>query len=456
MLRKSKSFLLLVIALAALGADQKPRELKPGFNFFSKDQDIQLGREAASQVEKQMAIVQDRALNDYLNRLGHKLASQPEADNYPYTFKMVVDPSINAFALPGGPTFVHTGLITAADNEAQLVGVMAHELSHVALRHGTNQASKANLIQIPAMLAGAVAGGGLWGQLTQLGIGLGANSVLLKYSRNAERDADLLGARMMAHAGYNPIEMARFFEKLEAEGGSRGPQFLSDHPNPGNRVKAVENEIMMMPRSDYSASTGQFQQMKQRIAQVAKSTPAPKAQNQQPNHQANPPQVQEVRPSRGVKTLSGTRYTLSYPDNWETFGDQGSGSVTIAPRAGLVQGSGGNVSVGYGVIVSSSSPPSGAVDLNQGTQDLIRQLQQSNPGMRPSGNSRRSRVGGDQAMVTTLYSSSPYQGQREIDMLVTVARPQGLFYMVFIAPENEFAQVQAAYEQMLKSVQFRD
>ena len=131
--------------------------------------------------------------------------------------------------------------------------MMAHEISHVALRHGTNQASKANLIQLPAMLAGAVVGNGsMLGQLAQLGIGLGANSVLLKYSRDAETHADMLGARMMAKAGYNPIEMARFFEKLEAQGGSSGPQFLSSHPNPGNRMRAIQEEIQYMPRANYT------------------------------------------------------------------------------------------------------------------------------------------------------------------------------------------------------------
>src|SRR5262249_27257254 len=155
-------------------------------------------------------------LQDYLKRVGERLAATAEAkqSGFPFNFTLLNVPEINAFALPGGPMFVFTGLMTAADNEAQVAGVMAHEMSHVILRHGTNQASKANLIQLPAALAGAVAGNGsLMGQLAQLGVGLGANSVLLKFSRDAESQADALGARMMSEAGYNPVEMARFFEK---------------------------------------------------------------------------------------------------------------------------------------------------------------------------------------------------------------------------------------------------
>lgn len=455
MTRKSQVLVALALLLTPLGAQEKLKQFRPGFNLFSRDQDIQLGKEAAAQVERQMTVLKDPVLTEYINRLGQRLASQPQADHYPYTFKVVLEPSINAFALPGGPMFVHTGLIAAADNEAQLVGVLAHEMSHVALRHGTNQASKANLVQLPAMLAGAVMGGSLLGQLAQAGIGLGANSVLLKFSRGAERDADLNGAQMMAAAGYNPLEMAHFFEKLESQGGSQAPQFLSDHPNPGNRVKYVEDEIRLMPQRDYNGDTGEFQRMKARVAGL-KYPSKPRSQLGGP--QAAPQGApQDVRPTGGMKQYSAGDYSLSYPDTWETFGDQNSSAVTIAPRSAIVQGSSGGTAVGYGVMASVFFPPNGsATDLQRETQSLIQNLQQSNPGMKPSGGRQRSaRVDGQPALITTLYSNSPYQGQREVDMLVTVARPQGLYYLVFIAPENEFEQVQKTYEQMLQSVRFR-
>jgi predicted Zn-dependent protease len=121
-------------------------QYEPGFNLFSKEQDVELGKKAAQEIEKQVDVVSNRELNDYVRLIGKRLAAQQQADKYPYTFQVVNDPSINAFALPGGPTFVHTGLIAAADNESQIAGVLAHEITHVALRHGTNQVSKANLI----------------------------------------------------------------------------------------------------------------------------------------------------------------------------------------------------------------------------------------------------------------------------------------------------------------------
>ncbi len=244
--------ILLAAALcagAAALAGAQPRELKPGWNLFTKEQDIQLGKEAAAEVEKQVQVVDNKPLSEYFQKIGQKLVATGMAGDFPYTFHVVLDPSINAFALPGGPTFMNTGLIAAADNEAQIAGVVAHEISHVALRHGTNQASKANFLQIAAMLGGAFlgkGGSGMLGQLSQLGIGLGANSVLLKFSRNAERDADISGARIMNAAGYNPIEMARFFEKLEAQSGN-GIQFFSDHPNPGNRLRKSRKRSSTCP-----------------------------------------------------------------------------------------------------------------------------------------------------------------------------------------------------------------
>ncbi len=260
--------LCVCLAAAVLAAGQQLPRLKPGFNLYSKQQDVQLGQAAAAEVSKKYRPVRDAELSAYIGNIGQKLSKQPQADgaSFPYSFTLVQENSINAFALPGGPTFVHSGLILAADNEAQLAGVLAHEISHVALRHGTHQATKSMGLQLALGLFGATVGGDtLLGQLAQAGVAFGANSVLLKYSRDAEKQADLLGAQIMAGAGYNPLEMARFFEKLEAEGGARGPQFLSDHPNPGKRVAYVQEELRYLPRSTFTGETGQFQRVQSRV-----------------------------------------------------------------------------------------------------------------------------------------------------------------------------------------------
>jgi len=258
--------LALLLSLPASALRKPGEEIRPGFNLFSKEQEVQLGQQAAAEIRGKLQVVDHPEVQNYIRRVGERLASQRPAreSGFPFSFTVVNDKSINAFALPGGPTFVHSGLLLAADNEAQVAGVLAHEISHVILRHGTNQASKANLLQLPALLAGAATGSNLLAQLTQLG----ATGFLLKFSRSAESQADALGARIMAEAGYNPIEMARFFEKLEAEGRSRAPEFLSDHPSPGNRIKAVEEEIRVLPQRSYTAGAGDFSRIKQVVAQL--------------------------------------------------------------------------------------------------------------------------------------------------------------------------------------------
>jgi len=181
------------------------------------------------EVQKQRPVVHNRAVNEYLNAILQKLERSPYArtlnrdgsrsELFPFTIHAVYDKNINAFSLPGGPIFVNTGLIEAAGNEAQLAGVIGHEMSHVVLRHATNQASKQNLVALPALLAGALMGNSIMGQLAKIGIGLGANSALLKFSRTDEAEADYNAAEIMADAGYNPLELANFFEKLEAKAG---------------------------------------------------------------------------------------------------------------------------------------------------------------------------------------------------------------------------------------------
>ena len=207
-------------------------------------------------------------------------AREAQESGFPFTFEVVADPSINAFALPGGPMFINTGLLKAVDNEAQLAGVMGHEMSHVILRHGTNQASKSKFIELPAVLASQMAGESMIGKLAQAGIGLGANGVLLKFSRSAESQADLMGSHLMAESGYDPMEMARFFEKLNAQGGGRTIQFLSDHPNPDNREKAIEAEAHRLPQQNYGYQSGAFQRMKQEVSKIKEPKPKPQPQPQ--------------------------------------------------------------------------------------------------------------------------------------------------------------------------------
>ncbi len=433
-------------ALLSCSSRQPGQRIDPGFNLYSQQDDIQLGREAAAEVRKQVDVVDDQRLQKYVSEIGNKLAREPAAGQYPYSFTLINDDSINAFALPGGPIFVHSGLLEAADNEAQLAGVLAHEIAHVVLRHGTSQASKANLVQLPAVLAGTAIGDhGALAQLGQVGLGLGVNALMLKYSRSAEKEADARGARLMAQAGYNPMEMADFFEKLEAQGGSRSPSFLSSHPNPGHRMELVQAEVQALPQSGpYRTNTGRFPRMRKLAAQLPPPNPP-----QQTAQTASAPQ-----PSvSGFSTLNADTYSIAYPKQWRAYGNKSTPSVTIAPDGGLVRGSSGGVSVGFGAVLSYYQPNSSGASLSSATSALLDQFRQSNSRFQVAGRQQRVTVDGSAGLLTPLSSQSPYGGT-ETDTLLTVARPEGLFYVVFVAPSGQYQQVQSAYQRMIDSLTF--
>ena len=233
--------LLLSFVSAPFAFAQRTR-LKPGMNFFSPQEDVELGRQVSQDAEKKIVMLNNRRVDDYLDRLGKRLAAVAPGEKYPYQFKCVNDASINAFALPGGFLYVNRGTIEAADNEAELAGVIGHEIGHVALRHGTNQASKSYLAQAPLAILGTFMGNNsVAAILAQVGTSFAASSILLKYSRDDERQSDLMGAQILYDASYDPRYVAQFFEKLDSKG--RGSDFFSSHPNPDNRIQNINTEI---------------------------------------------------------------------------------------------------------------------------------------------------------------------------------------------------------------------
>ena len=426
--------------------------VRPGFNLFSPEQDVQLGKEASIEIEKEVEVVDDRQLTNYIAGIGKRLADVAPGEKYPYSFKVVADPNINAFALPGGPIYVHTGLIAAADNEAQLAGVIAHEVGHVALRHSTNQASKAKAFQLPLVLAGGLLGdkGGMLGSLAEIGLGFGLNSVFLKYSRDAEKQSDLLGAQMLSQVGYDPVQMARFFEKLEGGGGSGMPQFLSSHPSPGNRVKYVQEEVRLLPAKSYTTgSASEFNQMKQRAAKIQ---PTKKKAEATPG--AAPTEAGNPAPAAGqLLEFKGSGYQLGYPSNWKTYPvNQGAG-VTIAPADGVVKQQNGQPALVTGLMAGYFEPKNS--NLRAATNQMIGELQASNPDLKPvRGKSGSISVSGKTAQSVQLEGPGSVQGQRESVWLVTSQHPSGFFYLIFVSPEQRYNELRPVYEKMVQSVRF--
>jgi predicted Zn-dependent protease len=254
----------LVLALGAslalsLPADAQTR-IERHSNRFSTAQDVELGRRAAAELRQELPIIHDRRTQIYVERIGERLvAAIPDRLQEPrfrYTFQVVDRRDINAFALPGGPIFLNRGMLDAASTEGEVAGVIAHELSHVVLQHGTAQATKGQKFQLGA-LAGHLLGsliGGRAGTVVAQGSQIGLGTYFLKYSREYEREADLLGAQIMARAGYDPREMADMFRTIARRSGGGGPEWLSDHPSPANRSEAIHREAALLGVSNAAAS----------------------------------------------------------------------------------------------------------------------------------------------------------------------------------------------------------
>src|SRR5215510_5434406 len=243
---------------------------KGSLNFFSLEKEIQMGRQLAAEIERQVKLVDDPTINEYVNRVGQNIVRNSDA-KVPFTIKVVESDEINAFALPGGFFYVNSGLILAADEEAELAGVMAHEIGHVAARHATRQMTRAqwaNIGTIPLIFVG----GGI-GYAVRSAAGLGLPLTFLTFSRGFEEEADYLGVQYLYKTGYDPGAMVRFFEKLQAKEkakpGSIGKLF-STHPATGDRIRIVEETItsVLPPATQYVETTSDFNMVKSRLNRV--------------------------------------------------------------------------------------------------------------------------------------------------------------------------------------------
>jgi len=479
---------------AAAAAPELP---DPGSPRMSRDQQQQLGLQAAGQVYTQMPVLPDSSPETkYIQALGQRLYSAIPADrSWPFQFHVIAQKEVNAFALPGGPMFVNIGTIGAVDNEAELAGVMAHEMAHVYMQHSAKQQDKGSLLEGLAGLAGAIAGTGTVGSLARAGIQIGAGTLMLKYSRGDEAQADAVGAIIMWKAGFNPVALADFFEKLQAQSGNSGPQFLSDHPNPGNRKSAIQDEIAEWPARKYSGDSPKFAGVRKHsagvpmysateIADGAKSgrwtsenrkngaifadapaaasaagagagsntTPAPASAPVPASVPAAP--VSAVEPHSNYLNANLGVMRIDRPENWEVMGgDQN--SATIAPRAGVSDNA-----VAYGVVIRQVRAPSANLGPDRLTAAIVQSLRSGDAKMKQVGDIEPITVAGVASGSVELETISPMIGpkgrpQRERDWLVAVPRGQSdVLFLVFVSPLYDFDDFHPAFERMLSSVRF--
>ncbi len=446
-------FFLGLSLLLVPGAAAQRTQFKPGWNKFTTQDDINLGKRAATDAEKQLPLCHAPNVDAYLTQLGTRLAQKLPTGGvqYPFEFHCVNDKAINAFALPGGYVFVNRGAIEVSENEAQLAGVLAHELSHVALRHGTNQATKALVAETGLGIFGAIFGDSAGGALlTTLG-SFTAGGVLLRYSRTAESEADVMGTQVLYDGGYDPRALAQFFEKLDAETkGKNPPEFFSDHPNPEFRVGRVDEEVQKLGGAPANAKrdSPEFEAIKREVLAlpvVKKPTAAA------PGSAAVP-----APPSRNFTEYQASSYRLKYPDNWKKYPDSDGGGISFAPENGVLDDGSGHSALAYGLIIGmakAEGKPGDERALSSATDRVIQDLQKSNPSMKITRQSERLRLNGQPGLSAYLSNVSPAGGQ-ETDWVVTVLRPEGLLYFVCVAPQSVYDNYDKTFSSILDSVRF--
>ena len=458
---------ICVMPLSALAQTQ----IKYHSNKFSPQDDVKLGRQAAQEAEGQFPLLRDETVRSYVENVGRRLVSSiPSEFQHPefqYYFKVVNARDINAFALPGGPMYVNRGMIEAARTEGEMAGVMAHEISHVALRHGTAQATKGQKYGVLAGIAGiagTIFGGPGVGQLAQAPFAV----YLLKFSREYETEADVLGAQIMARAGYDPRDLANMFRTIEQQGGGGGG-FLSDHPSPTDRYARINREAQLL-RVNASArnDSRDFARIQERLrgyqraptmAEIQRSGqryPVGETTGNDPNNNNypnNPPSGRVSYPSSRYENHSifNGGVDVSVPNNWRQIND--SSTIWFVPEGAYGQYNGQAVfthGASFGVAQTNSR------NLQSASQELVNNLAQGNSNMRTSGGFQRTTISGRNALFATLSNVNEATGRPETVRVITTQLRNGqLFYMIAVAPQNE-RNFEDAFRTIMQSVRIND
>ncbi|HZI86421.1 MAG TPA: M48 family metallopeptidase [Pyrinomonadaceae bacterium] len=457
---------LAVTAIFAMPLSVFPQtRLKLHSNKYSVQDDIKLGRQAAAEAEQQFPLLRDGEVQNYVERVGSRLvASIPSEFRHPgfqYTFKVINARDINAFALPGGPMYINRGMIEAARREGEMAGVMAHEISHVALRHGTAQATKGQKYGTLAGILG-IAGqiiGGPAGAAAQIA-GQGVGVYFLKFSREYETEADILGAQILARSGYDPRDLAAMFQTIERQGGGSGGGFLSSHPSPQNRYARINQEAQYLRVENPIGNTAEFARIQSKLrgygsapsmAEIARS--GQRYPSEGGNYPQDAPGGRVDYPSTRYRSYNELGFlTVSVPDNWRKLGDNN--SIWFSPEGGYGQYQNQAVfthGVNFGVAQTQGG------NLRQATEQLINSLAQGNRNLRQSTNYQRVTVSGRAGLSAGLANVNEATGQTEsITLITTQLRNGALFYMVAVAPQSEARSFAQAFNNTLRSIRIND
>ncbi|HEX7152199.1 MAG TPA: M48 family metallopeptidase [Thermoanaerobaculia bacterium] len=472
--------MMLTLSLVA-GVAEAQTKVNPGFNMFSPQQDVEIGYQSAVEAERQLPVMNDREINEYVNRIGQRLAANAGGPGFKYQFRVVNASDINAFALPGGFIYINRGIIENARNEGEIAGVLAHEIAHSSLRHGTHQASKAYAAQAGLQILGGLLGGKVGNNTAQIlnavgGVGL--NALFLKFSREMETQSDIRGAQILAASGYNPNDMIGFFQQLEKVDKARKTTWTSSHPAPPDRIARIQKERQLLKVPDNATTNvAGLSNIKSKLGSYGRA-PSMGEIARSGVRQSDPPMtsssgnsgvgsVQAPSSSMRAYTDRNGLFRVSYPSNWRVY-NSNDGGVTIAPEGGVGTAN-GRTEVVYGAIISHYDPTQGArmglrgstsrnVTLQSATQDLLSQIQSTSRHLRlVRGSEQRFNLDGGNAIAVSLNGNNPNTRIAERVTLVTRQLADGhLLYMVFVTPERDASRYGQTLQAMVSSMQVEE
>lgn len=459
----SASLLVWTILIAPLATLAQTRVEVPR-NKYPVSKDVEIGRQSVVEVEKQMPVLNDAEVTNYVQSVGNKLEAsippQYRQSQFNCSFKVINARDINAFALPGCFLYVNRGMIEAAKNEGEMAGVMAHEISHAMLRHSTAQATKQSnplnqILGIGAILGGAIIGGEAG---AALGSTLYSGLFVLPYSRDYETQSDVLGAQIMARAGYDPRDLANMFRTIQQEsGGGSGPEWLSTHPNPGNRYENINREAgQLNVSSNPIKMTRGFERTQAKLRAMPRARSMKELEEDyKRNGGGGQTPVTNGRyesrveyPSTRSRTFSSGPIQMTVPSNWQEFPSQT--EVWFAPR-----GAYGDKGITHGTLIGVAQAQSN--DLGQATESYVNGILQSNNYLRQTSSYSRTYVGNRNGYGTVLSGRSPITGRTEVATVYTTQLRNGqLFYVVTVVPQNEASSYNNAFRNLVRSIRFND
>jgi len=430
---------------AFASGEQASADESAGWNLFSVEQDIQLGNESAIRFEAAVQLAQDARLNDYFSRLGNHLVSTLPQAHFPFRFKLIADESLEAFSFPGGPVYCTTGMMAAAETEAQLAGLVAHQIAHIILRDVTSIASRIKRFRVRAAMAAAATGKkSLLESLEEINLYLVPGSELMHFDIESERRATELAANLMAEAGYPPLAAWTFSQNLHIDNKHQADSYLARHPSLDLGDTEVTQDLK--GKSFQLTSKRKFKRMRKQAAVI-------RTENEHLEALVNwqPPDQEPVAPVYPREIYLTGSYSFSYPAAWRQAYSSGSDKVQFTPKGSAGRLANGESVVTVGVIAGTTNPEK---QFRPGKDNLLEMVKEIRPGL--TAIRKLETISADSRSLEgmALNGPSPVSGEREMVWIVSTRLADRVFYLLMIAPEIKFIQMEPEFNAILASIKF--